>query len=236
MRCLRPSSLVLLSLTISLSISIASSLAGLSSARAETPDVATFVGRRLAFLKGPASDLRARVKGVAVGVNNPIGWYRGSLGGSLQIGVSAHHAVRASFARYSDPLLMKLLTLGLGPSQSGPTTDAGVSWVWYPRGLWRGPMLEVGALWRERDLRIHREMKGNEFIASSTISGRATAGWSWMIAGPVYVSLAVGISAGYERGSFRFEPRSSQGMTMHDLSRRKVEPEGYLRLGLAFGG
>ncbi len=170
----------------------------------------------------------------AFGVNSPTGWLRGSLGASLSVGLDRHHAVRASFARYDpESLLTVLITQGENAPMGGAILDLGLDWVYYPRRLWDGFMLEAGALRRERAVRVRR-VNGVTATRSVTYGGRATVGWSWPITRYGFVSAAVGVSVGRETGEETFTHDVNMP-TITALDRVQVDPEIYVRFGFRFG-
>jgi len=174
----------------------------------------------------------------ALGVNTPLGWYQGSYGGSLSIGLSPHLAIRANVAYRGHRDLLEELANGVAggevPSYSGRVIDYGAGLVWYPRRRWEGFMLEAGALLRDRAIRTSYEF---EVVKNwtTTLSGRGMIGWSWRL-GPAFVAAAVGFSAGYEVGREAVTPESFQSMpsTTRDLARLQVDGEAYLRIGFVF--
>lgn len=174
----------------------------------------------------PAPAPAAPSAGVSVGLNLPFGWYAGNLAASTSFGFRRHHAVRVNFATYR-PI----------DTETGPVYDLGAAWVYYPRALWSGPMLELGALVRSRDLAGYDSDDFDDLTIETdtrTYAARALGGWSWRLDAGVFFAAALGVSAGYERGE---ESRLSsfEDMPTHsDVSRLDVAFEFYLRFGLAF--
>jgi hypothetical protein len=181
---------------------------------------------------------------IALGVNTPFGWYGGSFGASLSIGLGGHHAVRGNIARYEDAMspLKFVATAAAGgdfASHSGPVSDYGVSWVWYPRQLWSGFLLEAGALLRGRDTLVRLEDE-NHKTRSTTYAARGMIGWSWVFARHLFVAAAVGLSVGRETGTETFTldfniPGSMPKSRMASIDRRQIDGEAYLRIGFALG-
>jgi hypothetical protein len=175
---------------------------------------------------------------VAIGVNSPVGWYRGTFGASLYVGFAGHHAVRGNFTRYEDsesPLLLaaSLAAGAEGTSHSGPVTDYGISYVWYPRALWSGIMFEVGALRRDRDILVRHE-DFDVATRSTTYAVRGMVGWSWTIRGRAFVAAAVGFSSGRETGSETVTKEVGLSGHMSETSsikRQQPDGEAYLRIG-----
>jgi hypothetical protein len=95
---------------------------------------------------------------VMIATNLPLLWgNRFSVAGSLYVGVSQRHAIRANVASYANhghylPDFIAGAAGGDGFSHSGRIADIGISWVYYPRRLWDGFLIEVGALRRARDV------------------------------------------------------------------------------------
>lgn len=184
----------------------------------------------------PAGTADSAGRRFALGVSSPTGWLRRSFGASVYIGTGAHHAVRANFARYDAEELLPLLVAGFERyPRTGDIVDLGLGWVWYSRGLWDGAMFEAGALRRERDVRVHPDTGGNDkdTTRSVTYAGRVTVGWSWLFARRVFIAVAAGVSVGYESGHETSESDFKMPVTT-SIDRFRVDPEVYLRFGLAF--
>ncbi len=176
---------------------------------------------------------------MAIGVNNPIGWYRGAVAASVYVGLSQHHAIRANFAYYGHASPGADLVSGLAggdlASYRGRVIDYGAALVWYTRPRWRGTTLEIGALVRDRAIRTGFE---SEVVKNWTLTygARGMIGYSWRI-GRGFVAFAVGLSAGYERGRERIRPESFPSMSTVEgpVARVQVDGEGYLRIGWVLG-
>src|SRR5687767_14497391 len=123
---------------------------------------------------------------VAIATSAPFVWDQ-TLAASVFGGISKHHAFRANIARYSyDSGYVGLGTFKRAfledeSSYFGHTLDVGLGWVIYPRRVLSGPMLELGALYRSRDLRERNY--ASDYLHTDTDSriyaGRALVGWSW---------------------------------------------------------
>lgn len=174
---------------------------------------------------------------LAIATNSPTSWFgledgKKAFGVSLYVGLGDHHAVRANLARYAHQPLFFAPLLGDEGLYDGHKLDLGLSWVWYPRQLWRGFTIELGALRRARDL-SEESMDYRDATASTTYSGRAMIGWTWLLGDALFVSLAAGVSTGYERGA------RTSGYTFEDddetqrLARWQTDAEAYLRIGFA---
>ncbi len=183
---------------------------------------------------------------VAITVNQPFRWLDGgSIAVSGYVGLAAHHAMRANVSRYDyTSNLVGDLIAGLHGDDGneslyqGHLTDVGVAWIYFPRRLWSGFSFEAGLLGRHRNTSVEDDFATPAIVEtrSMTIAGRAMLGWNWLIARHMFVSLAFGVSAGYETGKETtaqtlFEPM----FTAHDVGRMHVSGEGFLRLGAAFG-
>lgn len=169
----------------------------------------------------------------AIGVNSPFGWFQRdtrSIGASLFLGVTPHFAARASFARYENPeSLWRAIASGENFGPRGTFIDAGLACTWFPRRLWEGPTLELGALWRGRDTTL-RPGQSDEIKTDSNMYGpRAMVGWSWLVTRHIFVAVAVGGSLGYETG------RATTGGMTKSVSRGQADGEGYFRIGFAYG-
>jgi hypothetical protein len=201
------------------------------SARAEpaTPPSTTDPATRTTDASGPA---------IALGVSLPLAWLDGSFGASAYVGLGHHHAVRANFARYEPIRLSDLAAVATGgdsPAHGGWITDLGIGWVWYPRRLWDGFTLEVGAIRRDRDTFLWPEFDPRVETRSTTYAGRAMIGWSWLIKGHVFVAVAAGGSVGYESGHETITPDAGGPMSKVAIARPRGDAELYLRFGFALG-
>ena len=98
-------------------------------------------------------------------------------------------------------------------------------------------MFEAGALMRHRDFRVHHDdlsSKPDLATRSQTYAARAMIGWSWLLTGVVFVSVAAGASAGLEHGEETVIPE--KGMTtVRQVNRTQIDFESYVRFGVAFG-
>jgi hypothetical protein len=182
----------------------------------------------LPFWKTPSKE----ASGFSLGVNSPIGWAAGGFGTSLSFGFRDHHAIRLNVASYAHrtPLLSEEITYG------GRTTDVGVGWVLYPRSLWSGLTLELGALVRSAELSENDTF--DEVMVkrdTTTFAARALAGWTWRLGYYAFVSAAVGLSAGVERGDASSQRYMEEKVTS-TVDDGAVKGEAYLRMGFAYGG
>lgn len=175
---------------------------------------------------------------LAVAVNAPFRW-ADTQGASIYLGFTPHQAIRANFARYQfDPNpLGEIIGIALGGDGSeasfhGTLTDVGVGWMYFPRRLWSGFSFEAGVLRRARDHSID-----DMFVLetkTTTYAGRALIGWSWLIEGRAFISIAGGISIGRESGTETTTSMSGR-ISIDDVTRSAVGVEGFLRIGAAFG-
>jgi hypothetical protein len=189
---------------------------------------------------------------LAIGVNPPLRWTSdeaGSIGISAYAGITNHHAIRANFARYKFAgnwawHLASLFTCleCVDETNEGHVTDIGVSWMYFPRQLWSGASLEAGLLRRGNDTYVveYYPGAGNPEVIdtnTSTYAARALVGWSWLVKNHVFISIAAGLSAGYESGRETTAPSSDHPMDMRvtrDVRRLDVTGETFIRLGGAF--
>lgn len=214
-------------------------LAGSAPVHAET----VAPGPAETVVPGPAVRTKESLFGpVALGVNTPVGWLTGSFAASLYVGLGRHHAVRGNFARYQDlgitaEAVIQTVQFRGSPSHSGDFTDFGISWVWYPRRLWQGFMVEAGALRRDRDTKIRQEADDTIETRSTAYAGRAMIGWSWLVRRHLFIALGAGASMGYESGHETITPDKIQPMpTTQAIGRTRIDGEAYLRIGFAIGG
>jgi len=199
---------------------------------------ATAPGREAAVLPGQATSIPdAGLPRVALGLNAPWGWFNGSIGVSAYVGLGHHYAIRANVTRYRNagPLAFPEDL----PTYTGKILDVGVAWVWYPRQLWDGFMLEVGANRRGRDISV--EDSDAELLVrtqSTAYAGRLMIGWSWLVTRHMFIAVAAGVSEGSEAGH---ETRTTMVCPVYAKStttavdRLEVNAEAYLRFGVAFG-
>jgi hypothetical protein len=174
--------------------------------------------------------------------SNAHGWLNESFALSLYTGVSKHHALRANFAsyRYQPPLWSAAISLAAFAEDEGEyagrTTDWGLGWIYYPRRLFDGFNVELGALRRARN---NGESGGFESdfrtTDTTTYAGRAMVGWSWLFESTLFVALGAGMSIGHESGSQLIdEDDPARPDQMHSIDRTTYEVEAYARLGFAF--
>jgi hypothetical protein len=175
----------------------------------------------------------------AVGVNNPIGWAITDFAISGWVGVDEHVAIRANAASYTaHRSVVDVIQHGIEVSpQSGRVNDVGAGAVWYPRRLWSGPMLEVGALVRSANRLTHLDTGDGDIERDTTlVAGRALVGWSWLLSRRVFFAASLGISVGRETGQELQHPSlTSPGSMATRIDKTVVDNEFYLRFGVAFG-
>jgi len=182
---------------------------------------------------------------IALGTNLPILWKDAdTLAASLYVGGFDHHAIRANVASYKNhgPVVTDALSAvlaggeGSESSSSGRTTDVGIGWVYYPRSLWSGLMLEAGALRRARDVSVHDSNRTPERVSTRTTvyAARAMIGWSWLLGQHVFIATGVGLSIGRESGAEIFETDHDRKMTRESVGRIDTKGEAYLRVGAVF--
>jgi hypothetical protein len=174
---------------------------------------------------------------VAVAVSSPVGWLRGTFGASVYVAPGAHHAIRANFSRYdAESLLPAIIARFENAPHHGPITDLGIGWSWYPRRPWEGFLFELGVNRRQRQTWVQPEHGDRVDTTSTTYAGRALIGWSWMLNRRMFLGVAVGASAGRERGHEKLTPEFPREMpTTQAVDRTQVDFESYWRLGMVFG-
>jgi hypothetical protein len=190
------------------------------------------------------SSVAAAEPDVAFAVNQPFGWAEGTLGASGYFALAKHHALRANVATYQEGATGEVVASVLfgGDDESirkGRITDAGLSYVLFANKFCDGFFLELGALVRARDTYREDDFATPAIVDTdtTTIAGRGMIGWSWTISDSLFISLAVGLSGGHERGQettapFAFDPDRMR--TTADVSRTTFEAEGFLRIGAMF--
>jgi hypothetical protein len=199
----------------------------------------------LAFLVAFPS-LAVADREVAVTTNVPLRWSEASsIAGSLHVAVAKRHAIRANVISHEHQpatwqVAADILKRGEGEfgRHEGRTTDIGIGWVYYPSEMFRGFMLEVGALRRARDNRVSDDFRTPEVTArqTTTHAGRLMLGSSWVWWKHVFFAWGIGASLGRETGTETFQdrqypPTMERTQAVH---RGTFELEGYFRLGAVF--
>ena len=185
---------------------------------------------------------------VAIGlaVNPPLRWDdAAAVGFSGYIGFAKQHAIRINVATYEHTAnvigdLGSLLTGGDGDegSYDGRTTDLGIGYQHYTRGMFDGCSLEVGVLRRAQDLREEDDFASPSIVETKATgyAGRMMIGWSWLFAQRVFFATGVGVSVGRYAGTERTAGSTYMPQyTSKDFVRYETVGEAYLRIGLAFG-
>jgi hypothetical protein len=172
-------------------------------------------------------------------VNAPLGWAARSFGVSGYVRLGEHLAVRGNLARYQNSEALKgtigAFTGNDGTGYGGTIFDVGIAAVWYPRRMWDGFLLEVGALRRDRDVYVWPESESQTFTRSTEYAGRALVGWSWLIRQRAFIAIAAGLSLGAESGNDTTTPDRMPTITK-PVQRSRSDGEGYIRIGVVFGG
>jgi hypothetical protein len=199
----------------------------------------------------PAGEL-GRGLPIAVAVNAPVAW-PWSVAASAWVGLDGHHAIRANYARYRGPLWRVIPAMlesdgdfeeGALKPDFGHTSDLSVGWVYYPRRVLDGAMIEVGALCRLNRLRnrIDDQNVAKEGQDTNVYSGRVLVGWTWRLSDWWFFATSIGAALGYERGSEKklvgYDYSNNSVMEIIKdarVSRPDVSVEAYLRIGMAFG-
>jgi hypothetical protein len=207
-------------------------LVGVASARADLPPLAAPVAPSDAPIQ----------RSLAVGTNLPILWTNAySIAGSLSVNLSARHAIRANVASYAYDNILPGVIAGLAGGEEldrgGRTTDLGISWVFYPRRLWDGFLLEAGALHRTSEVTLHDQDATLSFTDTRTTkyAGRVMIGWSWLLDPHFFIAAAVGVSAGWGSGTEVSRSGDGSRMLSTPIAREETAGEGYLRFGAVIG-
>ena len=171
-------------------------------------------------------------RNVALTVNLPLMW-GSSIGVSAVVALADHHAVRFNGSRYKPHFFSWL------PSEDGSPTgrnyDGSVSWIYFPRRVFTGATVEVGALYRDRyEAYVYLRGHDNNYdIASRILAAQALVGWNWRFGGTFYIATAVGASLGYEKGRNTWIDSGGASMT-ETVAASHVGAEAYLRFGAVF--
>ncbi len=183
---------------------------------------------------------------LAIAVNSPLSWRDAdALAASVYVGFDTHQAIRLNVARYEnwtdfDDATQGALTLGQddgdGPARLGHFTDVGLSWMYFPRRLWSGAFVDLGALGRDNDISVGPGYESMRVVTTQTktIACRALGGWSVLIGGHVFASVSLGFSVGYERGSETTDDGPGMQVT-RSVSRVDPSVEGFVRIGGVIG-
>jgi len=200
----------------------------------------------VAGLAGPAWADAVDPHRIAIAVNSPISWGIGGGGFGISgwAGLTEHQAIRANVASYGagyyPVAMLAAVSSGAPPdedcSATGTISDVGASWVYFPRKVYSGLSLEVGALRRSTT----KAVLGCDLAASFdttrhsvTYAGRAMIGWSWMLGDHAFIAIAVGAAKGVERG--HVDQRQSDDSPLETVRVDQWTPtfESYLRFGAA---
>lgn len=186
---------------------------------------------------------------VGIAVNPPLRWGDAdSVGVSGYIGFNEHHALRMNYATWRNQgdwagtLIGDVFFDGDGSDAqfSGRTTDIGVGYQYFPRGILDGLSLEAGVLHRAVDTRVVDEFASIEDKATNAggFAARGLVGWSWLWQKRLSLGFAVGASYGRYSGT----QTTSTDVLMSPASyhtesfvRYEAHAEAYLRLGFVFG-
>jgi hypothetical protein len=182
----------------------------------------------------PPKRAQRPVGSIAAAVSMPWYWPEGFIGASAYGRMTDRLAIRADFERW-DYAPTVILGGADGPSYSGVMIDYGLGLVYFPRRLWSGLRLELGALVRDRDtLKVADQGLERTTTVSTIYAARGLIGWSWDVHPRVFLALAVGGARGYERGRDRvmaFEKPTTEAW----VSRGYGSGEVYFRVGGVFG-
>lgn len=164
----------------------------------------------------------------AIGVNSPLSIVSGfAYGVSGYMALDKHQALRVNVASYASDYLWED---EIDANLSGRKRDASVSYVYYPRRVWDGFLVDVGVLGRNHHtVSYNYDYDRANFISdTNTIAGRGMFGWSWLIGGHAFIAVAAGGSLGYEFGAVKY------AMSERTIGQQTKFPESYLRFGGAF--
>jgi hypothetical protein len=183
---------------------------------------------------------------LAIAVNPPFRWPGAdAVAASGYARLTEHQVLRINASSYDfngNPAgdLIAILAGGDGDeaSHSGRVTDVGAGWMYFPRRRWSGITFELGILRRARAIRVEDEFAADEIVETDTDTwaGRGLVGWSWLIDHRIMISVAGGVSVGYELGHEIVTPSSFDPMpTRRGVRRTDVAGEAFMRIGVAFG-
>lgn len=210
------------------------------------PNTTTTLVAAITICLAMGATARAERPSLAFAVNSPLSWRDSdALAASAYVGFAPHHAIRVNVARYEnwtdfDDAMQGLVTFGQddgdGPARLGHFTDVGVAWMYFPRRLWSGAFVELGALGRDNDISVGPGYESDTVVTTrtKTIAGRALGGWSVLLGRHVFVSASLGFSVGYERGSETTDDGPGMQVT-RSVSRVDPSVEGFVRIGGVIG-
>ena len=178
----------------------------------------------------------------AFAVNEPFFWPAKVIGVSLYAAIDRHHAIRANVANYpglgTQAIAVVAAPSGGSPGDRGGYFDIGVGWQWYPRELWSGPTLELGAVWRSDKTRYHDAADTMPIFEvdrdARVVAMRGLIGWSWLFHDRVFIMGAVGGAVGYALGTEVVRLDDYTTTYSRRAPRMVATPEFYLRFGWTF--
>lgn len=198
----------------------------------------------IATLCSPAFAEDSNPHRLALAVNSPVSWavpdwnHEGAFAISGWVGLTEHQALRANFATY-DPDFHPLAVIAGAYSECPPegnTKDVSAAWVYFPRKLYSGLSLEVGAMRRSTTQAIRYcdlAQYSDRIQASVTYAARAMVGWSWTIGDHAFIAIAIGGSNGRERGELQRRMDSESAFETLRIAQWTSSVETYLRFGAA---
>jgi hypothetical protein len=183
---------------------------------------------------------------IGLAMNPPLRWIGGgSVALSGYVSLAKHHALRLNFATYEYTAnsvgLVAAIALGEDgdeASYDGRTTDVGIGYQYYSRGPFDGLMLEAGVFQRDIDTRYLDDNASPAILETdaTAYAGRAMIGWSWLMKRKVFIAVGVGASVGRYSGKETVSATTVMPeYTTREFVRYEKVPEGYMRIGLAFG-
>ena len=166
---------------------------------------------------------------VALSVNPPSSWMLGSaIAGTMSIGVGKHNAVRLNGAWYK-------ATMGLMDEGDidGGTTDISIGWQVFPRRVYDGISFEADLVYRRYGAFVAEDSAAPRDDHQDDLDRIAVRGQIAYTVRmhPSFVSVGAGLSYGYEYGTEVAMPWDEPTRT-YDISRMKLSPEGYVRIGV----
>ncbi len=169
---------------------------------------------------------------VALSVNPPSSWMLGSaIAGTMSIGVGKHNAVRLNGAWYK-------ATLGLMDEGDidGSTADLSIGWQVFPKRVYDGISFEADLLYRRYGALVSSgDYDYDDNTERIALRGQVAYTLYWH---PGFIAMGAGLSYGYEYGTSMttsFVGGDADDAWTDSISRMKVRPEGYVRIGFVIG-
>ena len=208
------------------------------------------VGEPLVLIPPGAAPVLQRAptppKQFALAVNNPIAWAGLAYAASGYVALTEHQAVRMNLAWFRstgiNPGVFVLGSIIAGEPiedeayREGGFFDVGAGWMYFPRRVWSGPTIELGAVLRTRHTYVSDEFSSpeDETFDTTTVAGRGLLGWSWDIRGRAFLAIAAGASYGYETGTRETRSSYDSPTVGGGVGRWTPGFEWYSRVGATF--